>query len=370
MRIGLSVDALSPQLTGIGRYCWELVKGLPNHSDIESVQYRLGRSIVADPTALIEPGLPTRRSSFERSLLVRKLKSRFHASRKVPDLVHGPNYMLPEGVEQGVITVHDLSVFRFPETHPTARLLAFERDFSRSLQGALHVICDSEAIRLELIEFTGFSPERISAVPLGVGANFRQIGATERETTITALGLPTTGYGLTISSLEPRKRIERLISAWRRLERSLRKQFPLVVAGADGWNNEQLLNQIKQAVRQGWLIWLPFISEAQLPAVYSGASIFVFPSQYEGFGLPCIEAMACGVPTVVANTSCLSEVTGGAALLIDPTDEEGFAASLSDALLNDNWRARAKTDGFRVAKSLTWGACIENTAKIYRKVLS
>jgi glycosyltransferase involved in cell wall biosynthesis len=298
---------------------------------------------------------------------MRRGLSRFTA-RLPMDLVHGPNYSVPECEGKTVVTFHDLSVFRYPELHPAERVADFERNVRRSIERADHLITDCETIRQEVIAFTGFHPERVRAVPLGVSKNFRPLAFEDRVAVLERHSLPLTGYGLTISSIEPRKRIERLVGAWRLLPSSLRDRYPLVIAGAQGWKNDVLLEEIKAAAEKGWAILLGFLPEEDLPAIYAGAALFVYPSVYEGFGLPPLEAMASGIPTVVATGSCLEEVTKGVAMLGEPEDEEGFARTICRALEDHPWRKSASSSGIQVASGYTWQRCIDETVAVYQRV--
>ena len=358
----MSVDAIAPELTGIGRYSLELARRLPSHSAVRSLTFFRGREPVAHLNQLLEGASPKRRPR-----IVRKLDA-LVARRRV-DLVHGPNYFLPDWTERGVVTIHDLSVFRFPELHPKERVDAFERDFRRSVDKAAQLITDSETIRREVIEFTGTDPARVTSIPLGVSSEFRPIPPGERRAVLARLGLPETGYGLTVSSLEPRKRIDRLLDAWKNLPRALRGRFPLVIAGAQGWHNDRLYDSIQSAVREGWAVLLGFVAERDLPALYSGAKLFVFPSVYEGFGLPPLEAMASGVPTVVAAESCIEEVTKGAAMVAEPDDVAEFSTTIERALEDEDWRNQAISSGVQVSGDYTWKRCVDETVGVYQRVM-
>lgn len=374
-KLGLAVDALSPGLTGIGRYCLELASRLPERPEIGTISFWRDNDPVHEPERLLygEPltlgaGMRTRRWLLRRARSMglagdRSLWPKDHGV----ELFHGPNFMLPAWVDSGIITVHDLSVFLFPETHPAARILSFERDFHRSLQRARHIITPSQTVKQELAHFAGLDPSMISAVPMGVGPRFAPLQGDNLGRALAAMGLPDTGYGLALAALEPRKRIDRLIAAWRILPDHLRYRYPLVIAGAPGWKNEQLQRHIAEAVAEGWAMSLGYVSEAALPALYSGARLFAYPSMYEGFGMPPIEAMACGVPVAVANCSCLPEVTGGAALLIDPDDIQGTALALAEALTDESWRATAVSRGLEVSARLNWDHCVSETIKAYTR---
>lgn len=363
MRVTLYVDALEPQLAGIGRYTWELCKGIERHPRV-SAAFFAHNQLVEEPADLLVEG----RSRTPRRRLVRGYR-RWQAQRRLrTSLVHGPNFFLPRDAETGVITVHDLSVFRYPELHPAARVRQFETSLERSIDRAEHLITDCRTIRQEVIEFAGVAPERVTVVPLGVSDEFRPLSSEERSPVVKRYGLPLTGYGLTLSTLEPRKRIGRLLSAWSQVPGALRDRCPLVICGGSGWNNEALHAKIDDAVREGWVISLGFVPEADLPAIYSGASIFAYPSVYEGFGLPPLEAMACGVPTIVATGSCLPEVTNGAAFEVDPDDIDAFALLIGRLLQDDEWRNEAISAGIQVANSYTWARCVDETVAVYQQV--
>lgn len=366
VRIALTVEALSPQLTGIGRYCWELAQRLPSHPGVGSVEYYAGSDRIRDLAHCLES--PSRTPPWSRKLMapLRKIQHRLRSAPHA-DLVHGPNYLLPDWAEEGIVTVHDLSVFKFPEMHPVERVLQFEREFQRTIDRATHIITDCETIRTEVIALTGFSATRVTAVPLGIGPEFRPLEVAERMPVLRQHGLPLTGYGLTVSSLEPRKRIDRLLTAWSELPRPLRDAYPLVIAGAAGWHNDELHSQIAEGRSEGWVLPLGFVPDADLPAIYAGARLFVYPSLYEGFGLPPLEAMASGVPTIVAAASCLPEVTKGGARLVQPEDIDSFATAIAEALEDGEWRSEATSRGIHVAGSYSWRTCVDQTVQVYEK---
>lgn len=378
MRIGLAVDALAPELTGIGRYCWELAQRLPASGRLEDISFWRGNDRVSRPADLVQGIAPARPS---RPWIVRRarrlaLRLGLRDERadwpKRPgfDAFHAPNFLLPPWVERGVVTVHDLSVIRFPETHPPERVRAHAEQFADTLRRASHVITPSRTVRDEFLRFSGFAEHRVIAVPMGIAAHYRTWPPELRNPVLQRLGLPTGGYGLTVSALEPRKRIDRLIAAWRLLPTALRDRCPLVIAGAPGWMNADLRAQIDQAAGEGWLIPLGYVAESDMPALYSGAAVFSYPSLYEGFGMPPIEAMASGVPTVVASSSCLPEVTAGAAMLVDPEDIDGFAHALEQSLTDESWRTASIARGLTVAGGYTWEATVAATLDVYGRALA
>jgi alpha-1,3-rhamnosyl/mannosyltransferase len=283
-------------------------------------------------------------------------------------LFHSPNYFLPDPVERGVVTVHDLSVFRFPETHPAERLRHFERSFASTLRRASHLITDSEAIRHEVASYFNWPLDRITAVPLGVRREFRPYRVDELIGPLAPFGLVPGRYTLSVSTLEPRKRIDRLLAAYAALPVTLRMQYPLVLIGGAGWLSDTLHRAIARAEEEGWLRYLGFVPEALLPAFYAGAHAFFMPSKYEGFGLPVLEALASGVPTLTSNTSSLPEVAGDAAWLVEPDDHAALCDGVERVLTDDTWRSEASMRGLAIARALTWERCATRTIDVYHHV--
>jgi alpha-1,3-rhamnosyl/mannosyltransferase len=345
---------------------------LPQQADVEQLRYYRQGQWVADPAALLQAPpagakLQRKKSCF-RIRAPRWLKE-YSLQRACRDQVfHGPNYMLPPCADIGVATVHDLSVFKFPETHPVERIRQFEREFAGSMARASHLITDSEATRKEVIDFLAWAPEKITAVPLGVSARFAPRPEAELTSCLGKYDLRHGGYALCVSTLEPRKKIGNLLLAYQCLPQRLREQTPLVLIGSRGWLSEELHQEIERLAQQGWLRYLGFIPEADLPAVYAGARTFIYPSSYEGFGLPVLEAMASGVPVVTSNRSSLPEVTKGAALLVDPDDIDALALAIEASLLDQSWRVKAMSAGLTVAQEFTWDRCIEKTVHVYKNI--
>lgn len=364
-----SIEAISPSLTGIGRYTWELATRLPLTPLIDSIRYiRQGRWIES-PAVLLDAAYRSPRKTW----LQRKEPSQITAWRLKRQcrgqLFHGPNYFLPDYADIGVATIHDLSVFRFPETHPVERIKQFEANFQATLERATHLITDTEAIRLEVIRTFGWPAERITAVSLG-GANVYQPRSCEETAKVLShYGLEYGRYSLCVATIEPRKNIDLLLDSYRDLLSTVRRRFPLVLIGNEGWQSEQLHDRIKACCAEGWLHYLKFVPEADLSVLYAGSRLFVYPSQYEGFGLPVLEAMASGIPVISSTDPALVEVGGDAIWQICPEDRVTFTRVLDQGLEDEQWRTTAQAKGLARAKEFTWERCVEQTVQVYRKVL-
>jgi alpha-1,3-rhamnosyl/mannosyltransferase len=367
LKLILSVDALSPSLSGIGRYTWELAKGLKSDATIKQVKFYRAESWINDPAILLLDSAAQAKNK-RRLKYPRWAKDLYWQQAFRGHIFHAPNYFLPTFAENGVITVHDLSVFKFPKTHPVERVRHFEREFTKSVMQARHVITDSITTRDEVILFTGLPKTQVTAVPLGVSASYKPRSAQETLPTLSKYNLNYGSYGLCVSTLEPRKKIKNLLMAWQQLPVKLRSAFPLILIGGFGWLCESLKTEIELGEAKGWVKHLGFVPESDLPLIYAGAKLFVYPSSYEGFGLPPIEAMAAGVPVVVSNQSCLPEVTQGAALMVNPEDVACFTLAIQQGLTDTCWREKSISNGLTVASKYTWKRCVDETASIYRQI--
>lgn len=368
LKLVLSVEALSPSLTGIGRYTWELAQRLPMHAQLQGVRFYRGGRWVDEPGSLLQASKVKAkpRLRLKQPHWLRDWKTSAACRGRV---FHGPNFFLPACAEAGVATVHDLSVFKYPETHPLERIRHFEREFTDSMARAAHLVTDSEATRLEVMDFLGWPAEKITAVPLGVSSQFAPASADSLAPFLAKYGLTFKRYALCVSTLEPRKKIANLLQAYECLPRQMREQNPLVLVGGAGWLSETLHQKIDRLAAQGWLRYLGFVPEADLPALYAGAQAFVYPSIYEGFGLPVLEAMASGVPVVASKFTSLPEVTQGAALLVDPDDIDALTQGIHKSICDEPWRENACKVGLAIAQSYTWSRCVDRTVDVYKKVM-
>lgn len=376
MKIILSIEALSPQLTGIGRYVWELVSRLPAHAELDKVRFYHNKRWLDDPASLLQvvatpkPALIGKRKKKLRIKLPHWAKTAYLHWQCKGQLFHGPNFFIPACADIGIATVHDLSVFKFPETHPLDRIKQFEREFNRSMAQASHLITDSHATRLELIEYLGCNADKVTAVPLGVDNRFAPCAVTDPllNNRLGALDLRPRCYSLCVSTLEPRKKIDRLLTAYQALPIALRTAYPLVIVGSTGWLSDALQKIIQTATQQGWVRYLGYVTEQDLVLLYSGAKLFIYPSSYEGFGLPVLEAMASGVPVICANYTSLPEVTQDAAMLIDPDDIDAFTTAINRGLCDTEWWENASFQGIKQAQRFNWDTCINQTLAVYKKL--
>lgn len=386
MKLILAVDAIFHPLTGIGRYAWELAQGLAHDPDIDDLRYWSHGRWVNNPTQTAPDATNPPAKAPSRARLRDHLRATLARSTTMVSLYaaitpllyrhplrpyrkhvfHSPNYFLPPFDGPAIATVHDLSTVFYPQFHPTARITFMDRELPHTFERAAHIITDTEVVRREVIAHFGWSPEHITAVPLGVDPAFGPREPAQLADTLKAFGLVAGHYILCVATIEPRKNIARLLEAHASLPLEFQRRHPLVLAGAPGWNSDDLHQRIA-ATSPDTVRYLRYVPQAELPRLYAGAAAFAFPSLYEGFGLPVLEAMASGVPVLTSNVSTLPEVAGGAALLVDPLDTDAIAAGLMRAIHDDDWRAEARRIGLERARDATWARCVNRTMDVYRR---
>ncbi|MDQ5910790.1 MAG: hypothetical protein QG599_2887 [Pseudomonadota bacterium] len=379
MHIILNVDAIQPPLTGIGHYALQLARGLRRHSAIDDLRFFSAYRWLTDPDqalranqvlALARNRVPCKTLAlhlynFARSQLFRWQTRHFHHH-----LLHTPNYILMPFAGASVTTVHDLSYLHYPQHHPRERIAFMERQMPRTLAQATLIITDAESVRQELIDQLGVPASRIQAVPLGVEDHFHPRTPTELAPVLNRYDLADLAYLLVVGTLEPRKNLPRLIDAYSRLPETLRQRHPLIIVGARGWLTEDLERRLAPLEQSGQIRRLGYVAQDDLPLLYAGAWAFAFPSLYEGFGLPVLEAMRSGIPVLTANRSSLPEVAGDAAILIDPEDVDAITAGLERLLTDSAWRASAIDRGLEQSRRFSWERCVDETVAVYRKALA
>ncbi len=271
-----------------------------------------------------------------------------------------------------VITVHDLSFVRFPETLPPwkARYL---RWFTRlSLKRAARIIAVSESTRRDVLAWLSLPPERVVTVHNGVEARFRPLSPTMVEEWRLRKGLPRR-FVLYLGTLQPRKNVETLVRAfaeWRRQALPSMRDVVLVLAGAKGWFYSRLFRLVDELDMREHVMFPGYLPAEELPLWYNAAMLFAYPSLFEGFGLPVLEAMACGTAVVAANTSSLPEIVGNAGVLLPPTDVGAWARILEDLLSNEERRVMLGQAGRERAQQFTWERTARETVAVYQEALS
>lgn len=282
----------------------------------------------------------------------------YHETCFVPFRFKGPT----------IVTVLDLSFYHFPETHPPERLRFLKDFFYSRLSRASHFITISEFVRDEMVKHLGLSPKKITVTYPGVDTDFHPRAPKDMGILRTRYGLDLGNYLLFVGNLEPRKNVPLLLRAYARLARPLRRKYPLVLVGANGWLQEGLMDEIDQLGIAEDVKRVGYVPLSDLPTLYSGATVFIYPSLYEGFGLPPVEAMASGCPVVVSSGGSLPEVVGNAAAIVEPLDSENLSRTIEGILEDPVLRSKMRESGLNKAREYRWDHCARATVDVYHRV--
>jgi glycosyltransferase involved in cell wall biosynthesis len=371
MRICIDVSAAVHRRAGLGRYAHELVKALAETPDHEYVAFyhQRGQAHLAPPL--------DRLNSITTTLSVKpwRLATMLAYFAHTPmdtffanvDLFHGTEHLLPHLKHiPTVFTLHDL-IFRFdPTLHKLLNRIYLNLMMPRFLRAACAVIAVSECTRRDAIRFYNVPPEKIRVIYEGVDPRFKPIQDWPTlEAVRSKYNLPKR-FVLHVGTIEPRKNLPALFEAFA----SLKNQFPdtrLVIAGKRGWLTAATFKSA-QALGND-VIFTGYVADEDLPALYTLAELLVMPSVYEGFGLPVLEAMACGTPVACSNTSSLPEVAGDAALLFDPHNTRSIAAAITSVLSNPALSAELRAQGLAQAARFTWTFAAQQTCQVYLETM-
>lgn len=281
------------------------------------------------------------------------------------DLYHEPNFVPLPCELPAVVTVHDLSVLLFPQWHPADRVRHHETHFAGAVKRAAHLICVSEHVRAEVIQAFGVSPSRVTAVPNGVSPAFRPLAKTVVDECRDRLGLPSR-YQLCVGTVEPRKNLMTVLRAFVDLPAADRERCPLVLAGPWGWKSDQDREYFEATARAAGVIRLGYVAAADLPALYNGATALLYPSYYEGFGLPPVEMLACGGSVVCsAAAAAVRGVVGPFGTFLPASDVQAWRDIMRRIAACE---LTAPVGGITHANRFTWDRTADETVCVYDRV--
>jgi len=288
------------------------------------------------------------------------------------DLFHGPSFTLPPSFTPSLLTVHDLSFLRYPQGAHPGLLAWLIKAVPRSLRRARHVLADSESTRADLIELMQVPSERITVIGAGVEKRFQPVTAPETLARVRARYRLPNRFILSVSTLEPRKNLTGLIAAFNRMASSnalsSMADLHLVIAGGKGWLYDDIFAAAETSPLRERIHFAGYVADEDLPALYSLATLFAFPSHYEGFGIPVLESMACGTPVVCANNSSLPEIAGDAALLIEATDTEALTDAMHQLVIDASLREGLIQRGYEQAGKFKWEEAARRLLDVYSTI--
>lgn len=372
MHVVVDARYISRLQSGIGLYTQHLLRALAAIDPTTRYTY-LTVSDGPDP-GIRQPNFSpwVTRISFENHLVGDLWQSSYLPFRLAAlgaDLYHGPAVFLPllKLGYRTVVTIHDLVAFLFPETVPTKYGIYMRWMTRLSVRSADRIIADSEATREDLVRQLGVPPEKIRTIHAALGTGYEPVRDPARLEAVRRSYRLEGPYILFVGNLEPRKNLVRLIEAYALLRRRVRLPHRLVLAGKRGWLYRPIFQAVERLGLQQEVIFTGYVAPEDLPAVYSMAEVFAFPSIYEGFGLPVLEAMACGVPVVAGASGSIPEVAGDAALLVPPYQVEAIAEALHRVLTEAVLRAELTARGLARSRAFSWERVAIQTREVYQQ---
>jgi glycosyltransferase involved in cell wall biosynthesis len=269
-----------------------------------------------------------------------------------------------------VTTIHDVSFKRCPEFFTLKDRLILSAAVRRAARRAARILSVSEHGKRELLDLYGIPPERIAVVYPGVDDQFAPLNRESARRAVAKRYGISAPFILTVGVIQPRKNLPRLLEAFARLKGILRTDHKLVIVGKSGWREDNLLDRIRALDLVGDVALTGYVPYEDLPVLYNAADIFVYPSVYEGFGLPPLEAMACGTPVITGNLTSLPEVVGEAGIMADPYDPDSFAQAMLNVLSSESLRADMAARGPEQAAKFSWDTMAHQMAAVYRAAAS
>ena len=286
------------------------------------------------------------------------------------DMLHSPDFIPPaRGAKRHVITVHDMTFMLYPEHKDAASIRYYSHQIEKAVKQADHILAVSEATKNDIIDMLNVPQEKITVQAHGVDEGYKPLPEETLSAWRTKLNLPE-NYILHVGTLEPRKNIPALLDAYLTLPPGIRNKHSLLLVGRSGWLFDETMQRIERLQSDGAHILIRSdIDDNALAAVYNLATVLTMPSFYEGFGMPALEAMACGTPTIVSNRSSLPEVVGDVGLQIDPEDPSTLATALEQALTDIQWQQTTSKAGIERSKQFTWENSARVALSVYQSVL-
>lgn len=373
MRIGIDGIPLATPKSGIGHYTFELARSIAKLRPAD--RYELVATVPIDLNVEQDQSeLPANLAAVHLSL--NPLRRRWwtiglplYARRKRLALFHGTNFNVPLWNPcPTVVTIHDLSLLLHPGTHPDNLVQRARRRLPVMTRIATRIITDSESIKREICEHLNVRPEKITSVALAPRRVFQPVAEHAARDTRDRLGV-NDEFILFVGTVEPRKNLVTLVHAFEEVLRNTDLKPQLVIAGQRGWMNEDLFARIENAALSDHIRFTGYLTDEDLRALYSSCRVAVYPSLYEGFGLPPLEAMACGAPVITSRIPVIMETSAQAARLVNPTDVQELAAALVELLTDAPEREHLSRAGLARAAEYTWARTARETLAVYAEAL-
>jgi glycosyltransferase involved in cell wall biosynthesis len=358
MRIGIEANSYYKNTAGTGVYARAVVDHLKEkYRDHEIILYSNTRKSSMD---LSRKSLLGRIGNGIYNIIWMQIILPVKLYREKIDVMFCPAYLAPLLAPCPVIvTIHDTAFVKYPETCDTLFKVYLKALLPLVIKRAKKILTVSVSAKEEIVGLLNAPENKVKSIYNGCGSKYRVINDDNRIREIKdRYGLPA-HYILNVGTLEPRKNLEMLIEAYKEVKMQKGVEQKLVLTGSRGWYYENIMARINESGLQNDVIFSGFVAEEDMPCLYNGADLFVYPSLYEGFGIPVVEAMACGCPVITSNCSSLPEVAGDAAILVDPRDSSAIASAIWQALSDEKSRDVLRSKGIEQAKKFTWEKTVQ-----------
>lgn len=369
MRIAIDAHSVGTGLGGNESYATNLIEALAEIDPVNCYTLYVTRREAMERFSHRWPNFSVRNTLPHTPLIRIPLTLSAELRRHPVDVLHVQFTAPPFSPCPVVVSIHDLSFEHLPQTFKWRSRKQLRVTVRRSARQAAQVIALSEFARKDIIASYHVSSENVSVIPLAAPAHFRPVQNEEELRRVRQTYGIEGDYILSVGAIQPRKNLSRLVAAYSRLRRTRPEvKLPqLVLVGKCAWLYDETLRAIKELEVGNSVILTGYVPEADLPALYSGALCFVYPSYFEGFGLPPLEAMKCGAPVIVGDRTSLPEVVGDAGLLVDPFDVDSIASAIQKVVADSNLREQLRAKGLERAKLFDWRETARQTLSVYKK---
>ncbi len=342
------------------RKCWFMIRPwMTKHGKAKSAPNQPPQAANGDTWKSTVLGWARARQESQLS----RMLDRWHDRGQV-DLYHEPNFLPVPTKVPTVTTFHDLSSITHPEWHPVDRVRIFEKRAKGGLERSRHFFTLSRAVRDEMVQVLGIRPEKITITPMGVRPHLQPVSEEGQAKVLSRIGLPA-GSFLHVGTLEPRKNLLMLAKAWCDLPGDHRSRHPLVLVGGWGWRCDELRDYLNKSGFEKGIRHLGYVDDTDLPALYSSAHALLFPTKYEGFGMPPIEMMACGGAVIASTAPAVREVLDGQGHLVEIEDQSAWRAAMLKSCQHPEWVQGLRHGATQWAAKFTWDATAQATREGY-----
>ena len=362
-----TIPLLSP-ITGIGRYTLELAKRLQGSRDFD-LSYFYGYYSKELLNPIQKSSIKSFKAIVSKNLFLKRLVKKLlvvysRALSPQYDLYWQPNFIPNDGIraKKVITSVHDFSFILYRDFHPKERIKYFDENFFKNIYKSDYIITGSNYTKKEILKRINYDEEHIKVIYHGIDHNIFRV----RDKILLDLNLPKK-FILSVGSIEPRKNLLNLLKAYEILDTDIKQIYKLVLVGFKGWENDEIMQIVDKNKED--ICYLGFVSDEELSCIYNLSTLFVYPSFYEGFGLPVLEAMACGVPVVCSDTTSLPEVGGDAVVYCNPEDMTDIKKQMTFVLKDKDLRCQMVKKGIDRASLFSWERSADEHKKIFKKVL-